>query len=485
MAFSIPIPADTAIITDDAGVTGWELVDVATGAFLGFAPLPRAGFSESGAVMIHGTLATTDNTSGAGEGVVGLYDLDLVSIVDITLPGSIGNTFPIGITTDRQTYFYIITADAGDNLTVHKVAADGTHLASWPLGFTSTSDPTACAVTRDNALFFFKVVVAGQSRLKQLTLGTGVVTDVGTFGAELVSWLGVDTSGNIYANRSTGGGSGDPVIEKFNANFVSQGTVAAGPAGYTLDVAHFSTYDDHVITWTQKNTSNGLSVKLTIGCYFQGIFAPLQADDLFGSVSAPVRITRTVPANMTLTNASVALSPWTGVAGSVVVDILRNDPNGHVGGPSSIVGGTPPTITNGTSASDSVLSGWTTALTAGDTLTFVIASVSNAQIVFPTLTGTTGNVTGGHPSGFSRFRKIRLSDLAIISTSPDVPTENDSNFITEGQEISNSCPLMISGIPFGLGPPPCLPTAPTIPTLMTGPVGGGTAVTGSDGVIVP
>lgn len=438
MAFSTPIPPDTAIITDDGGVTGWALVDVATGGFLGFAPLPRASFSETGCSMSDGTIATTDNTSGAGNGVIGIYDADLNLISNVTVGNpSIENVYPIGLTTDRSTYFYVITANDLDQLTAHRLSKAGATLNTWALGFTSTSDPTACAITRDNTKLFFRIVSGGSSLIKQLDTGTGVVTEVANLGAQTVSWLGVDVDGNIYVNRST---ATDPVIEKFNSSWVSQGTVAAGPTGYGLDVAHFSSFDDHVITWTQKNTSNGTPLTLTIGAYFLGVFQPLIADQ----PGYPVRIDRTVPVNMTLTNASIALDPFGPyTVGSVVLDVLKNGV--------SIVNGTPPTISGGTSYSDSVLSGWTTALTGGDTLTFVITSTSQAQQVLITVTGDTTTVVGGHPSQFSRFRKIRLSDLAIISTSPDVPTESNSNFITEGAELSNSCPLIVSGIPNGLG----------------------------------
>lgn len=51
------------------------------------------------------------------------------------------------------------------------------------------------------------------------------------------------------------------------------------------------------------------------------------------------------------------------------------------------------------------------------------------------------------PSGLSNFRKIRLSDLAIISDSGPVLTESNSTIMNPATTISNSCPLIITGIP--------------------------------------
>jgi hypothetical protein len=435
MAFLLPIPPDTAIITDDAGATGAALVDPITGAFLGFIPVADfASQSETGAVMLDGTIAHTDNRSGAGKGIVGIYNGRGNLIVNAVVGSpSTEHVYPIGITTDRLLYFYIITSDDSDNLTVHKLNKTGATLLSWPLGFTGTLDPTACAVTRDNAYFYFYVLSG--SHVKKLDLATGVVTELGTITtSSLVSWLGTDTDGNIYANVND---SGNPKINKYDDTLSFIASVASGPAGYGIDCAHLSADDAHLFAWTQKNSGiNGTPFTVTItGRFTSGFGAPLIPDQ----PGYPVRVTVVSTYDLTLTGVAISLSPSPPYAvGSVVLDILKNG--------TSIVNGTPPTIVSGTSYSDAVLSGWTTAISAGDTIVFIITATDHAQYVQCVLTGT-AVVADGHPSKFSVFRKIRLSDLAVINDSPTVPTEDNSSFIDEGLEISNSCPLLITGTP--------------------------------------
>lgn len=310
MAFSLPIPPDTAIITDDecnTGAGGAALVNTLTGEIIGYTGYGNfACGSESGTVMLDGTIGTPNNTTGAGEGIFSIYDRDLNLIVDAVIgnPG-IENVFCTGTTSDRTTYFYVISADDSDNLTVHKVDKTGATLQSWALGFTDSGDPVACSVTRDNTFFYFKIFSGGVQRIKRLNLGTSAVDEIGTISSS-TSFIGNDTSGNFYLFRTV---SSLPTIEKYDSSFNLLLSVQAAPTGYTRDFAHFSSDDLHLFAWTQK--SSGIS----------------------------------------------------------------------------------------------------------------------------------------HPSTLSNFRKIKLSDLSVISDIGDIPTEIDSNFITPGIEISNSCPLLISSGP--------------------------------------
>src|SRR5262245_3344863 len=133
MAFTTPIPPGTAIITDDGCVTGWALVDITTGAIIGFTD--AAGFacgSESGSVMLDGTIATPDNSGGAGDGIIGIYAVDLTLLVNAVV-GTPGDSFPRGVTTDRVTYFYVISADGSDDLTLYQLDTAGTVLQTWDL----------------------------------------------------------------------------------------------------------------------------------------------------------------------------------------------------------------------------------------------------------------------------------------------------------------------------------------------------------------
>lgn len=303
MAFTLPIPPDTALITDDGCATGLALVDTATGAIIGFtAAGDFACGSESGMVMLDGTIATPNNSGGAGDGIVSIYDAALALIAD-AIVGTPGDSFPTGTTTDRVTYWYIIHADGGDALTLTKLSKTGTVLDTWDLSTTFSSDPVPCAVTRDNTFLYFVSDFSGT--IKKIDLSNGTITTAATLGT-LVSWLGIDTDGNIYVNRTD---SGVPVIEKYDSSFSLQDSVAGGPTGYALDAAHFSADDAHLFTWTQKNSGSA------------------------------------------------------------------------------------------------------------------------------------------HPNKLSAIRKIRLSDLAVISDVTDIPTESNSSFIDEGTDISNSCPFMISGTP--------------------------------------
>lgn len=76
---------------------------------------------------------------------------------------------------------------------------------------------------------------------------------------------------------------------------------------------------------------------------------------------------------------------WTLLAdrsGSIVTDIWKT---AYAGFPptvaNTITGGSPPTISSAQNAQSSTLSGWTTAITAGDTIRFNVSSASTVQKV--------------------------------------------------------------------------------------------------------
>lgn len=67
-------------------------------------------------------------------------------------------------------------------------------------------------------------------------------------------------------------------------------------------------------------------------------------------------------------------------AGSVAFDILKSD-LAHIGSGTSIVASDPPALSAVQAVTDSALTGWTTALAAGDVLEYKISSISTIQRV--------------------------------------------------------------------------------------------------------
>lgn len=301
MAVTLPIPPGTALILDDECVTGLALVNITTGAIIGYTDAADfACGSEVGMVMLDGTICTPNHSLGISS-AVGIYNKDL-SLRITTNVGVAGNSFPIGVTTDRLVYFYIIAEDISDNLFLYQIDKNGNILNFWDLStVTIFHSRLACAVTRDNTFLYFKYTNSGV--IKKIDLSTGTVTTAITLASE-PDWLGIDTN-NIYVIRNISG-IGTSELEKYDLDFNFIDSVTTEPAGYRFDTADFYFDDAHVIAWVQK------------------------------------------------------------------------------------------------------LSGM------------------------------------AHPNVYSVLRKIKLSDLSIVSDSPDIPTESDSDFITPGSEISNSCPLMIS-----------------------------------------
>lgn len=301
MAVTLPIPAGTALITDDGCATGLKLIDITTGEIIGFTDLADfACGSESGIAMPDGTIGTPNNSGGAGDGIFAIYDGDLNLIVNAIIGNpSIEFVEPVGTTAFGSTYFYVISADISDNLTLNKVDKAGNTIDTWDLATTTALNPTPCAVDRNDAFFYFESSLTGE--VKRLDLNTDAISVVATLG--IFTFIGVGADGNIYVNRDSGG---TPKIEKYNTSFALISSVDGGPATYSIDRAHFHPDDLHIVTWVQKNS---------------------------------------------------------GIA---------------------------------------------------------------------------------HPSEYSIFRKIRLSDLSVISDSPNIPTESNSSFIGD-DEISNCCPLLISG----------------------------------------
>lgn len=73
-------------------------------------------------------------------------------------------------------------------------------------------------------------------------------------------------------------------------------------------------------------------------------------------------------------------------SGSIVVDIFKCtysafDPTTHPASSDKITASAPPTISSAKKSQDSTLTGWTTALSAGDILGFNVNSISTCQLV--------------------------------------------------------------------------------------------------------
>lgn len=84
--------------------------------------------------------------------------------------------------------------------------------------------------------------------------------------------------------------------------------------------------------------------------------------------------------------------------GSCVIQIYKSSAGGF---PSflSIVAGTPPTLSSVQLATDTTLTGWTTAVTEGDIFLFVLVSASTIEQVVVTLTIEQGSTTGSGSGG--------------------------------------------------------------------------------------
>lgn len=78
-------------------------------------------------------------------------------------------------------------------------------------------------------------------------------------------------------------------------------------------------------------------------------------------------------------------------SGSIVVDIFKStysayDPTTHPASSDKITASAPPTISSAKKSQDTTLTGWTTAISAGDILAFNVNSASTVQLVTCSLT---------------------------------------------------------------------------------------------------
>ena len=89
-----------------------------------------------------------------------------------------------------------------------------------------------------------------------------------------------------------------------------------------------------------------------------------------------------VPKALTITQVTLLADP----SGSIVIDIWKDTyANYPATNADTITGGSEPTITTAVKSQDGTLSGWTTAITAGDNLIFNIDSVSTIEYCTLTL----------------------------------------------------------------------------------------------------
>jgi hypothetical protein len=89
-------------------------------------------------------------------------------------------------------------------------------------------------------------------------------------------------------------------------------------------------------------------------------------------VLAPLTVPLYFPSAATILSATILTL---GGTGSCVVDVRKGTFSAYPA-LSSICGGSKPTVSSGTKSTDTTLSGWTTAVAAGDVLTFVLESSS-------------------------------------------------------------------------------------------------------------
>lgn len=131
----------------------------------------------------------------------------------------------------------------------------------------------------------------------------------------------------------------------------------------------------------------------------QGWFAPSSLSTFGSLVKAAVSVTFgdgtlylkagnsllgiQAPYNMTITSMTIVAD----VPASAVVNVKKSTYSAWPA-TTSITGSDTPTLSSSQKTTDSTLTGWTTSISAGDMLDFVIVSVSSAKLITITLTGT-------------------------------------------------------------------------------------------------
>src|ERR1041384_1923167 len=96
------LPIDVFVVMDDECIAPATIVSSQTGAILG--TLPSFGCGEDGAVMIDGTICASDKNVSSG--AVKFYTKDFAVIASHDFGSGVKAN---GITTDRVSYFYVLT----------------------------------------------------------------------------------------------------------------------------------------------------------------------------------------------------------------------------------------------------------------------------------------------------------------------------------------------------------------------------------------
>lgn len=115
-----------------------------------------------------------------------------------------------------------------------------------------------------------------------------------------------------------------------------------------------------------------------IGCCFDGSGSALV-------LTGTTKVTATVPVTGTLTAYRITTR---GGPGSCTIEVRKSSYSGFPGSLADITGGADCVLSSAHKAEDTTLSGWTTAITAGDVLEFTLISASTIESATLLLTYT-------------------------------------------------------------------------------------------------
>lgn len=155
-------------------------------------------------------------------------------------------------------------------------------------------------------------------------------------------------------------------------------TPAAGPDPsyifYETDTGNTYMWDGSA--WNQINTGSGGHPTRAITCVMDGGGA---------EITTGIKARIYVPYNCTIT----AVTMLADQTGNAVVDIWKDS---YANYPptiaDTIVASAPPTISGSNKSQDNTLTGWTTSISAGDTLIFNLDSITNIEYLVIVLTVT-------------------------------------------------------------------------------------------------